>query len=190
MKDSPGPISLEGKKKAAWDELMERLGDEEALQDAPLDTGIRETVCALNLLGIHTLASNEGNEGPSKENGDTPYPWILFEPAEKDKSTSDVGPDYNRHNAEALRAKLDSYLQMFYADRNVDPLVKLETRPVSYGQFTLTNISEELNEKVAHETATTEEMADMLAVLPARKKEMENFGQFLKGIYFSSSANR
>lgn len=82
---------------ATWDVTAERFMKVTDKLGKKIDTGIFETVVALNVLGVPTLQSCEGHMGWG-----VPYPWIALEAVLEQKF------------------RLHQYLAQFYKERSTD----------------------------------------------------------------------
>jgi len=140
----------------------------------PIDGNIKETIAALNINGIPTLASCGGHMLQERHTGDTPYPWVLIS-------------SQNREGENLSHGALQSLLVEFYKGRQTEDDIRLEVSGDNHGQISLASaINEDLLERLAEGKLTQKEKEGFIEKLPHRQKEMEDFGQFLKSRFFAA----
>lgn len=173
-----------------WNVLLERFKQVTDKLNMPIDTGIFETVVALNALDITTAMSCEGHT----ERG-TPYPWVDIEAPEVltglrphvnalKKEQGENTPEIERLRAQAKllqfeeRKKIISYLTEFYKER----LVAFDRRII------IVSIEWMGRTRIKSQGADFQEFRspqECLQKLQEYQEEMQTFTQFLKASYFT-----
>lgn len=162
-------------KQALWEKQIYLLKGIED-NDLPIDTEeLIETIAALNLNGIHTVASNAGHAIETRGTGDTAYPWIL------------ISSDRDQAHTVLLHTELKSLLAEFYTDRNVPDDIKLRVDEKPEDDFVLSSVEENLMWREANLELSEMEKNALVEKLPERQEEMYAFGQFLKSKFLTSS---
>jgi hypothetical protein len=174
-----------------FESALAKLDDVADGRGMGIDAGIREPVAALLALGHGTSQSCEGHLAEKTPNGEwktwaTGGPYIdVFQidlAASRDermrvaKATgqwSEVSLENRRKGAEHT-LQLDAMLDEFYSDRQVDPSVKLITRPYDWG--TTTRIE---SRGVALQDFNKNDPVAWDASLKKFQVEMQSFGVFL-----------
>lgn len=154
-----------------------------------LDPGIRDTVIALNALGIHTAQSCEGHLDHGR-----PYPWVtihsdeakcLFE--QSGAAFARASPEEGRmlkHRAEEAQAQsqqlLLALLADFYAQRHVD----YDRILIVYMRYPGTSILESQGAA----SLIGQPYKVQAQKLAEYQDEMQSFAAFLKEEYFSEGS--
>lgn len=151
-----------------------------------LDPGIRDTVIALNMLGVSTTQSCEGHLDHGR-----PYPWVTFDSAEAKALFQQSGVAFAneqfedahalKHRAEAEQAydqrKVIEALTAFYATFRQVPQDRML---IVYARYAGTSILEPQGAMCligqSHEVQTRK--------LAEYQAEMHTFTTFLKRVYF------
>lgn len=163
-------------KQRLWEKQISLL-NEIGKEDLPIDTEeLTETLAALNLCGIPTLASNAGHAIEERHTGDTAYPWVL------------ISSGQDESNEPSAYARIQTLLTEFYKDRQATDDIRLRVDDVFENQFTLSSVDEALLEKDSRADLTEEEKHSLIEALPERQQEMYAFGQFLKSKFLASNA--
>lgn len=167
-------------KQKEWEKQIAFLREIE--EDPSMDENIIETIAALNLNGIHTVASCGGHAVQERHTGDSPFPWVLIAPSsEQEDQSPEAQQDRDREKCIELKANLEALLAEFYKDRQVEEDDKLRIGDEEPDQFSLSSlIDTNFNTRLADGELTEEEKKDLVGKLPKRQQEMKDFGQFLK----------
>ena len=168
-------LGADTNKQSLWEKqisLLNKIGKE----DLPIDTEeLTETLAALNLSGIPTIASNAGHAIEERHTGDTAYPWVL------------ISTDQDKNNELSAYARIQTFLMEFYKDRQATDDIRLRAGDVFENQFILSSMDEALLEKDSSADLTEEEKNSLIEALPERQQEMYAFGQFLKFKFLASN---
>lgn len=166
------------RKQILWEEQITSLNEVKTWP--PIDENIKETLAALNVNGIRTIASCGGHMIQERKAGDTPFPWILA------SSGGKIGNQSPREHGNEAHSAAEALLAEFYKVRHVEDSIKLEATPPAHGEFSLTSIADrQFLARLAKGELTEEERQDLVAKLPERQREIEEFGQFLKSRFFA-----
>lgn len=188
--------SREGKEEywRAVDMEMDDVGDRLGKK---IDSGIRETVVALNVIGLPPEASCEGH----LDRG-CPHPWIdIEEPNEPERyksGTKQETDEYKRwedKNRE-LRGLAKTLIEEFYSERNVSNDVKIGIRDYGGGRFRIQNGDrvflgdreygiKKIRESKLAKDLTPEERKKLEQILPELRAEMDDFADFIKEKYLN-----
>ncbi len=183
MKESPQyhiSNSEKSLKQSLWEQQVTSLSETE--DSLPIDENIKEAIVALNVHGIHTIASCGGHITEERHTGDSLFPWILI--SNIDQKGDDE--DQNRSDIALLHSKLKAFLVEFYNGRQTEEGSRLKIDDVQYGEFILSSkVDEDSNEENKSRELTKEEKNDLVAKLSKRQQEMKDFGQFLKSKFLS-----
>ena len=172
-------------KKQKWEEQMKKI---EGITDGlgkTIDENIKETVAALNLLGINTVGSCDGHFDRGHVS-----PWVNIESDEAirlaktarelelaDRTAELKGVADEIINLNLLeRGKLVDYLEEFYANRQTPYIKRLVIQPMHWGKGRIASQGSYFWDAQDKETRSKN--------LPEYQEEMHDFTQFLKEKYF------
>ncbi len=191
------------KKEQEWTTAVERFSNVKDALGKPIDAGILETVVALNLLGVHTIASCEGHV-----DWGTRSPWV---------DIAARGDEFRKWNQEATKASQEAMRQrdlrqlpqeeiahLFEEARQLQRRVKrlhlaverpalellalfYEHRQVPYDQrLTIqTRVDRGRIESQGAHFQDTAPLGNLEEKLQEYQQEMSAFGNFLKDLWFS-----
>lgn len=180
MERFPNPELTEKQKK--WQEAADRVERITDKLGEPIDPNIKETIIALNVLGIHTSGSCEGHV----DRGSGPYVDIeseesealdaRYDAADNEQEKDAIAEEMMRKNLEE-RKKFLPYLEAFYADRKTPITQQLVIQGRGRGWSRLESQGMDLQEIETEQG----KQKNLLAF----QSEMRNFTTFLKNQFFS-----
>lgn len=136
----------------------------------PIEEGIKETVVMFNAFDIRTQQSCEGYIEDEKKSA----PWIMVRPRIPENEEWHEDEELSKKveaQSDAMRKQLIDLLNLFYKQRKVDFENMLSFRETPYG-FQIQSNGAEIFERLDEEEAKEK--------LPAYKKELQDFTEFLK----------
>ena len=167
------PESIEDKRR--WDKKIDELdayGKKEG-EDVPIDQGIKESVAALNLMGIPTTASCSGRpeDHPREHKGGFPMLQGILEDDPK-----------GNHSA---RESIERLLEEFNEDRSTE--FTLQLNPYVSDGYRIESIvgtTDDGGEHVEVEGEDNRKQEDTEELRLGAQKEIEDFTEFLKERYY------
>jgi len=184
------PIETE-KRQKQWQELTDEVNQIKDRLDEGIDEGIKETVIALKALEINTSQSCEGHDGHDGHPEGTPFVDIsapdsheleqtlnkLLEQNTESKQIDELIEKISNSNKNEC-AKIAPYLADFYIDRTVDPKVKLGVHYYDLAIGRLESEAVNIRERKNESALPTQQELELY------RKEITDFGEFLKSKYF------
>lgn len=171
-------------KKVVWNKqlsILGKIGREDG--DTPIDTeALKETICAFNVNGIDTLASNAGHVLEERGAGDLCYPWVLISSKKNQKQKEYEGERDDQKRD--LIMKVQSLLDEFYKDRKPEVGIALKINNDDEDQFILSSVDERFVQRQQDGQLTESEKKDLIMKLSDRQQELYEFGHFLKSKFF------
>lgn len=169
--------TIESEKKSIWDKKLKEVAELKDGAGNKIDSGMIETITALNLTDIPTLQSCEGHIDRMMS------PWIEIDTG-NNRSMNEIERKEWLERREKLQNKIDDLLSEFYLNRKVETYAKLMREE---NTLAMTGDDDfDVSDPYGDRLFSQEEKERFIPKIIAAQNEMVEFTGFLKKKFFGN----